>query len=233
MRLRKPETIPLLFIITATLLLTSLGIWQVQRLQWKNEQAAQVKLAQEKPALGYLPQEIDMLQNPGDLDYRNVVLTGRFVYNRTLHRIGHIQDEGMGFFLLTPLVLEDDGRIVLVNRGFSPKDKESRPKGVQTVRGIIRPLREKRLFSPENKPQNNLWFYEDIPAMGKATQLPLLPVMVEATGKREFEVYPVPHDGTIVLRNDHLNYAITWFSLAIIGLVMFIIYHRIPNPKND
>lgn len=223
MRLRKPETIPLLFIIAATILLTSLGIWQVQRLQWKQEQIAHIETAQAEPALGSLPHDTD------GLEYRNVMLTGKFLHDKSLHMVGHIQDEGAGFFIVTPFVLEDDGRIILINRGFSPKDMESKPQGTVTVKGVIRPLRTKRFFSPENKP--DLWFYEDIPAMEQATGLKLLPLMVEAVGKREKDVYPVPHDGKITLRNDHLNYAITWFSLALIGIVMFIAYHRIP--KND
>lgn len=228
MRFRKPELFPLVFMIGAVLLLTSLGVWQVERLQWKKTLIAQVEQVQHAPALGTLPQALD------GLDYHNVALTGTFLYDKAMHMIGvpHSQlpqDNGPGFLVLTPFRLEDDGRIILVNRGFAPLNKEARPEGVQTVTGILRPTRGKRLFSPSNQPQKNVWFYEDVPAMAQYTGLQLTPLMVEATGKAQKGVWPIPSDGSISLRNDHLGYVITWFSLAIIALVMFGIYYRIPE----
>jgi surfeit locus 1 family protein len=225
MRLRKPETIPVLFIIFTFSLLMGLGIWQVERLQWKNAQVASIKAAQELPVLGTLPQDIT------GLDYRHVALTGSFMHDKSFHLVGRPQGAGQGFFIVTPFVLDDDGRIILVNRGFAENNKESRPEGPQTVTGIIRPLRLKRMFMPENVPAKNVWFYEDMDAMSQASGLTLIPIMVEAVGKAEKNVYPTPSNGKIVLRNDHLNYAITWFSLALIALVMFVFYHRIPDEK--
>lgn len=220
MKFRKPQLIPLLFIICATLLLGSLGAWQLQRLSWKLEQLEKVNAAQSQPILGDLPHELN------GLDYHRVALTGRFHYDKTLHLIGRQMGEDMGFFMLTPFTLDDDGRTILVNRGFSPVGRESRPEGVQTVEGIIRPLRQKRLFAPTNHPEKNIWFYEDIPAMSQATDLVLLPLAVEVTGEQKAGEYPIPGDGKIILRNDHLMYAITWFALALVGLVMFAFYHR-------
>lgn len=227
MRFRKPELIPLLFIIVAVTVLGGLGIWQVERLQWKNAQLAAIEQAQALPALGTLPDDI------GGLDYHNVVLTGTFSNDKTLHMVGSVRGEGSGFLIITPFTLEDDGRVILVNRGFSPPGQEAKPKGLQNVKGIIRPLRTKRLFSPDNHPEKNVWFYEDIPAMSHATGLTLTPLMVEAVGTHEKGIYPIPSDGKINIRNDHRNYAITWFALALIGLVMFGFYHRVPANKDN
>ena len=217
---RKPELIPLLFIICAVTLLASLGVWQLQRLNWKNTQIAKIAQSQTMPILGSLPQELD------GLEYRRVMLTGTYLNDKSLHMVGRPQGEGQGFYIVTPFQLEDDGRIIIVNRGFSPPGKESKPKGLQTLTGIIRPARLKRTFSPENQPAKNVWFYEDMGAMSEATGVTLTPLIVEAVGEKAKDVYPVPHDGNISLRNDHFNYAITWFSLAIIGLVMFGFYQR-------
>jgi len=220
MTFRKPELIPLLFIICAVALLAGLGVWQVERLQWKNGQLAKITNAQKEAALGTLPQTLE------GLEYRNVALTGTFLNDKSFHLIGHIQDEGAGFFIVTPFMLDDDGRIILVNRGFSPAGKEGAPEGIQTVKGIIRPARQKRYFSPDNNPQKNVWFYEDFAAMSHTANINLTPLIVEATGQRERGAYPIPSDGQVSLRNDHLQYAITWFSLAIIGVVMFGFYYR-------
>ncbi|MDE3015527.1 MAG: hypothetical protein KGI29_01185 [Pseudomonadota bacterium] len=225
MRFRKPELIPLLFIIAAVALFSAIGAWQVKRLAWKTHLLAHISRQQALPALGTLP------QNLSGLDYRNVKLTGIFLYNHTLRRAGGMQYEDPGFFLLTPFRLEDDGRIILVDRGFAPDGKAATPPGAQTVAGVIRPLAERRIFSPDNAPGKNIWFYEDIPAMSKATGLALEPLMVEAVGERERGVYPIPSDGAIFIRDDHLQYAITWFALALIALVMFGLYYRMPQKR--
>ena len=220
MHFRKPETIPLLFIIAAVAVLMSLGFWQVERLQWKNVVLAETEQAQAQPALGTLPQDVS------HVDFRNVALPGTFIYDKTLHMIAAPHGSVTGFFMVTPFRLEDDGRIILVNRGFSPEGKESRPEGVQTVTGVIRPPREKRYFSPQNRADKNVWLYEDISAMSQAIGLSLTPVVVEAVGAMEPGVYPIPSDGKIRLRNDHLQYAITWFSIAVIAVVMFSGFYR-------
>jgi surfeit locus 1 family protein len=224
-RFRKPQLVPLLFIIGAVALLTSLGVWQLERLQWKNGIIAHIQAAQAAPALGTLPQDVT------GLDYRNVALTGSFINDKTMHVVGSMQGSENGFSIVTPFRLEDDGRIVLVNRGFSPVGKESKPEGEQTVRGIIRPLYHKRMFSPENRPDKNIWFYEDIPAMAQFTGLALSPVVIQVVGQRQAGVYPIPGDGSLLIRNDHLSYAITWLSLAVIAIVMFGFYHRKPEEK--
>lgn len=227
MRFRKPELIPLLFIICATLLLVSLGTWQVERLAWKNALVADIEKAQSLPPLTELPQA------PGT-DYRNVMLRGRFLHDKSMHTIGAAPGtqgiSGNGFHVLTPFILADN-RIILVDRGWSPLDKESRPEGTQTISGILRPPHPKHLFAPENRPDKNIWFSDNFAAMGHFTNLTLAPFIVQIVGKQERNIYPVPSDGHIVLRNDHLQYAITWFSVALIGLVMFGFYHRIPEEK--
>jgi len=220
MRFRKPELIPLLFILVAEILLIGLGAWQVERLEWKNGLIAAISTAQAEPVLDRLPESLE------GLEYRKVTLTGKFLHDKTLHKVGSRQGERPGFFLLTPFALKD-GRIILVNRGFAPKDMAKEPKGAQQVYGVLRPMRGKRaFFIPDNQPQKNLWLYEDISAMSQQTKLTLLPLVVEATGAYEKNVYPIPSDGKIALRNDHLGYAITWFSLALVGIILFGIYYR-------
>jgi surfeit locus 1 family protein len=220
MRFRKPELIPLLFIIAAEILLIGLGAWQIERLEWKNGLIAAIEKAQAEPVLTKLP------ANLAGLDYRKVELSGKFLSDKTLHRVGSRQGERPGFFLLTPLVLKD-GRAILVSRGFSPADVMNEAKGAQTVKGVLRPVRVKRaFFIPDNRPDKNVWLFEDIAQMSAATTLNLLPMIIEATGKYEKNVYPIPNDEHIALRNDHLGYAFTWFSLAIVGIVLFGIYYR-------
>ncbi len=217
---RKPQFIPLLFIITATATTIFLGAWQLERLRWKNDLVKNVEHAQNLPVLDKIPENLE------NLDYRKVKLEGIFKHKKSLHLIGRQHGNFPGYFILTPFELQDDGRIILINRGFSPVDKESKPEGLQTIEGVIRPAREKRFFAPENIPDKNIWFYENINAISATTGLTLTSVIVEEIGKNEAETFPIKGDGKINLRNDHLGYAITWFSTAIIGLVMFGFYYR-------
>jgi surfeit locus 1 family protein len=232
MRFRRIQFIPALFILSSTVLLIGLGIWQLQRMEWKNAIVARTAEAQALPALGDLPDLPDQ-QAIDAMAFRNVTLTGKFLHDKSLHLVGRSKNAGSenGFFIVTPFVLDDDGRTILVNRGFSPVGKEAKPEGAQVISGVIRPSRVKRYFSPENHPEKNVWFYEDIPAMSLALGIQLTPVIVEVVGPYQKGVYPIAHTGKVQMRNDHLQYAITWFSLAIIGIIMFIIYHREPNTK--
>lgn len=274
MRFRKPDPIPLLFIVASTILLFGLGFWQLQRLSWKEGQIQQMAAAQEQPVLESLPQDIK------GLDYRRVKLPGTFLHHHEFHLVGNKQNQGPGFFLVTPFRLED-GRILLVNRGYAlqpartpepeendnadeasdteetsdteevdneeagegeeqdggeaAQEEESPQQEVReeaaTVEGIIRPNRQRRMFMPANRVEGNVWFYEDIPAMSQIVGEKVQPLLIEAVGAPEPGVYPIPSDGRIVLRNDHWHYAITWFLLGVIGLVMFAFYHRVPEDK--
>ena len=226
MKFRKPQVFPILFIIGATLLLGGLGAWQVERLQWKNGILAQIEEAQKAEPLKTLPKTTE------EAMYHRVKLTGRFVGDAHFYLIAQPRASQPGFSVLAPLKLEKDGRVVLVNRGWAPKGKESLPKGVQKIEGVVRPLREKRYFAPENQIDKNLWFYEDTAAMGQAAKVELLPYVVEQVGPAPKDSFPIPGDGKIAMRNDHLSYAITWFSLAFAGIIMFVLYHR-EKPYED
>lgn len=212
-RYRKPERIPLLFIIAATALLVTLGVWQLERLAWKKALIAQVESAEAQPALGTLPESDAEI---AALDYRNAVLTGRFIAEKRLRFIGR---ESRGYVWYVPFKLEDSDRVVLASLDWLPADMEPQlAAGVQQLKGTLRAPRAKRLFSPGNHPEKNLWFTEDMAELAQATGQRLAPIVLDTTGKP-------------VLRNDHLGYAVTWFLLALIGIFMFILYHRRPEVR--
>ncbi len=225
--LRRLETVPTLFFLFSFCLLMGLGIWQLERKSWKEDLLTRARDAQIADALEVLPEADDL---PG-YEYRRVKLTGYFIPEATLYVGGRFLDGQSGYYVMTPLKL-DDGRYVLVNRGFIPLELHNTFESFKnndtlfTVEGLIRLGRHKRLFSPENHPEKNIWFWDDFPAMEKATGLKLLPAIVEATRTSMVEQYPIPSKGKITMRNDHLGYAITWFALAIVSIVMFIAYHR-------
>jgi len=228
MTFTKPHPFAWLFIIASTLLTTTLGIWQVQRLAWKNDLIAQVQRVQDAPALTALPTAENLMNER----YRKITLTGDFLMDFSVFRPMAMEGGKNGFQVFSPLRIDGEPRLVLVNRGFINGRMETvkavlekqQSKEVR-IEGVLRDPRVRRYFMPENQYDKRIWMYEDLVTLEKETGKPVLPLVIEeTTACKDCEM--IRSDGRVRLRNDHLGYAITWFSLTIIGLVMFAIYHR-------
>ncbi len=223
MKFRKPELIPTLFIIAAFLTFVTLGTWQMQRLRWKETIIEETSAKLQMPAVtSFADFKAD---NLSEIIYRRGVFSGKFLYDKVIHLIGRQQGANIGYYMITPLQLKN-GDIILVNRGFSPPGKESRPAGIVKIEGLLRLPREKRFFAPENNQEKNIWSYEDIEKISAMLGKKLPAVVVEEIGKANPEFFPIPGDGKIIHRNDHLGYAITWYLLALVTIIMFAVYYR-------
>ena len=210
----------------------ALGTWQVQRLQWKEGIIADLAAANEKAPLTSLPADKDAL---AALQFRKVTLSGTWL-PAEFHLAPRYWRDQFGYTIVTAFKLPD-GRIILVNRGWVPaakKEPATRPetavKGRATINGLIRTDSDRSYFSPPDQPEKNLWFGRDIAQMADYAKLAnVAPVMVDLVGTQDGNHLPVPSDGTIRLRHDHLSYIITWYGIAAGILVIFIIYHRKKN----
>ena len=141
-------------------------------------------------------------------------------------------DGVLGHHLLTPLV-RADGAAVLVDRGWVPADKahpaarrQGQLAGTVEVSGIAR-YRADDLpgwFTPDNQPAEHLWFSYDLPAMAAALGLELLPVVIEADAAPNPGGLPVGGQTRTELPNNHLQYAITWYGLAIALLAIYVAF---------
>lgn len=202
-----------------------LGLWQLDRRQWKLDLIARVT--------GRVDQAPVAVPGPAEWpgvtaatqEYRHVKLTGRFLNDReTL--VQAVTDVGGGFWVLTPL-RTDQGFIVLVNRGFVPADRKDialRQAGSiddhATVTGLLRISEPGGGFLRHNDPAQGRWYSRDVAAIAAAQGLTdVAPFFVDADA--------APHDGgwprggmtVIHFRNNHLGYALTWFGLAAMLLV--------------
>ena len=199
--------------------LLSLGVWQVQRLAWKEGVIADIE-ARIDGAPVALPAEPD----PARDAYLPVTATGRFG-SESLRVLVSQKHVGAGYRLITPF--ETGGRRVLVDRGFIPTAQETvaAPEGEQTVTGNLQWPQETDGFTPAPDPAENLWFARDVAAMAGALGTEPVLLVARAMSPPEARVTPLPVD-TSRIPNDHLQYAITWFSLAAIWLAMSLLFLR-------
>jgi surfeit locus 1 family protein len=168
------ETRALIKLTIATLIslavLIGLGVWQLQRLEWKEGVIARIEARTERKPVP-LSRALELSNEFGDLSYLPVRAEGRFHHAREQYYYAISLDGDPGWHVITPLETVN-GHVVLVDRGFVPdrlRDPETRPEGqveeVVTVTGLIRTPEEPGVFIPKNDPKTNQWFSRDLAAM--------------------------------------------------------------------
>jgi surfeit locus 1 family protein len=228
----RPTFWPTVMFVPAFIVLIGLGLWQIERLHWKEGLIAARDAALTAPTV---PVPRDLEAGRG-LEFHKVAARGAFLNEHELFLGASApKGDGTGFHVVTPLRL-DDGAILFVDRGWIPGDrKDPRTRaagalqGTVAIEGLLRlpPAGKPNWFVPDNRCDINYWFYIDIPAMASCAGLgQALPLYVDAG--------PAPNPGGLPqggvtrldLANDHLQYAITWFALALGLAVIYVLYHR-------
>jgi surfeit locus 1 family protein len=231
----RPTFWPTMFTLPALVVLLGLGTWQLERLQWKEGLIAERTARTTAAPIG-LPEPGAQLSPAAlaDLDYRRAQATGQFLHDREMYLAARTMQGAVGYQVVTPLE-RADGSFLLVNRGWVPddrKDPATRPdgqvSGTVAVEGAIRIPGRQHWLQPDNEPAKNLWFWSDLAAMaGHATIPPdrLVPVFLEAGAAPHPGGLPIGGQTRVNLPNDHLQYAITWFALAVGLAVIYVVYH--------
>jgi surfeit locus 1 family protein len=176
---------------------------------------------------------------PHDLEFRHVSAEGVFLNDKEIF-LGATSGGGeSGYQILTPL-RQADGNIVFVDRGFIPselKDRAKRsaaePAGNVRIQGLLRlpPDGRPNWFLPDNRPDLNYWFWVDLPAMAAADKFGrVAPFYIDADAAPNAGGWPRGGVTRLDLPNNHLQYAITWFSLAVAMIVIYVLFHR-RNPE--
>ena len=156
------------------------------------------------------------------LDFRRVTVTGHYLHDDAF-AFGFSADDGRsGSQLVTPFQL-DDGRVVLVDRGWMPSDLLPphvpgglQPRGTITLEGVARWRGSWRRIwlTPANAPELRRWYGWDFDEMAAATGLTLEPLVIVLERSEGDAGLPHARPVEVDFPNDHLSYAITWYSLA-------------------
>lgn len=229
----RSRLIPTLISVPGVIMLLGLGTWQVSR---HFERTAENDLRASQLALPAV--EVDrVLADPDGFRFRRVHASGTFAHEREIYMYARSKRGNEGYYILTPL-LRQGAAPVMINRGWVPnqrKEPSTRPQGQVagpvTVEGILRTEQRKGLMTPDNDTAGNRWFWFDLPAMATATKLPnLLPVYVEAGAAPNPGGFPIGDQTQEQLPLPHLQYAITWYSLAVALAVIFALWLRRQKP---
>jgi surfeit locus 1 family protein len=205
-----------------------LGIWQLERLAWKTDLIDRIEHGLAAPPAP-LPARLD---DPV-FDYRHVTVTGRFDDVHAFRLLARVNDGAAGIQVVTPLLRDDGGPVVMVNRGWVPLGADGKPAayapppaGTVTVEGVARRPLPQGWMQPDNSPATNEWFWADLPAMAAAAGLgAAAPVVVEQAAGPDRARYPLGGQTNIDLPNNHLEYAITWFGFAVILVAIYLLHH--------
>ncbi len=205
--------------------LLALGTWQINRLHWKEDLIATIneRVASEPRPLS----DVQMrLRSSGDVDYWPVEVEGEFHHEGERHFFATHRGQS-GYYVYTPMELVD-GRFILVNRGFVPfeqKDQATRVQGQvegrQTVVGLARnKLVEKpSVIVPDNDPAKNVFYWKDLDVMAQTSGVgaasDYVEFFVDANEAPNPGGLPVGGVTIIDMPNNHLQYAITWYGLAV------------------
>ena len=216
--------------LVAFVILLALGTWQLYRLQWKEGLIATANARMAAP-----PAQLPARAGWQGWDFRHVTLRGAYRNGHSVaFGLSTSSDGEVGAHLLTPLVL-DDGRAVLVDRGWLPErdlppavPRSLEPEGPRTLDGILRWRGDSgpRLFTPADDLSKPRIYSFDWPELRHLTGLPLLPIVVRLERSDGPGGLPAPDATVVDYRNAHLGYAITWYGLAASLVVIYVAFSR-------
>lgn len=229
--------LPGLLTLMSLAVLISLGKWQLDRRDWKLALMQRIEARAHAEPIP-LAEAVDRWRQSRDLEYYRLRLAGHFLHDHERHLYTIVEGKA-GWKVLTPFAT-DDGPVLFIDRGFVPepfRDPANRPGGQVSGRvellALARAPGQAAAFTPDNQPTANRWFWRDIEGM-KAGLSPeiaakMLPFMAEAEKLDVPGGWPRSGVTRLKLSNRHLEYAVTWFGLAmtLIGVFSVFAVHRL------
>ncbi|MEL7542893.1 MAG: SURF1 family protein [Pseudomonadota bacterium] len=231
------------FAVGAFAVLIGLGTWQMQRLAWKNELTAKITARVDAAPLS-VDQVSRKQSDGGDVEYLPVVARGLLEHDRAV-RVYALDRGRAGWHVYTPLKIDTDRR-VFINRGFVPDPLDgtdlplAEPSGEQTVTGLVRTApATTSVFTPENDPEARRFYWRALSVMVASvvdkSEVTFAPFFIDQRASEGWvradgssARWPVPGTTRIKLSNRHLEYAITWYglALALAGVYAFFMVSR-------
>ncbi|ABV75406.1 surfeit locus protein 1 [Rickettsia akari str. Hartford] len=178
---------------------------------------------------------INLAEIQDNLPYHKVKITGQFLPNKDIYLYGRrsMSSEKDGYYLVTPFKTIED-KVILVARGwFSNRNKNIITQATNDqpheIIGVTMPSEKTRIYLPANDIKNKVWLTLDLKEASQTLELNLenFYIITEGQDISNLDILlPLSINDLAAIRNDHLEYALTWFGLAISLIVIYMIYQR-------
>ena len=246
----RPRTglvLPTILTLMVLAVLLGLGTWQLKRKAWKDGLIAQIEARTAAPPIPF-EEALARVRKGEDLEYARVKIVGNWLSAQELH-LWVASKSGPGWHVYAPLSVataQSGIRTVIVNRGFVPdarRDPATRPEprtaagedAIELV-GLLRKPEVKVAFTPDNDVTRNIWYWRDVTGMASALGLDertVAPFVLDAEkGAPGSPLGPQAGVTRLELPNSHLQYAVTWYGLAVtlIGVYAAFVWGSFKRP---
>jgi len=197
----------------------SLGTWQIIRLNWKLDLITQINNS--------LANEPASLTQAEKKNYLKIKTSGKIDFNKQIYLYNLNQEGKPGFEVLNPILINEEN--YLINRGWIPFEKKDTSEinkiNQEEITGILKIQNKANYFKPANDIEGNYWFTLNRDDIFEYTGKSFSQYIIYLSG--DYKI-PLPIKISADISNNHKKYAITWFSLAI-SLLLIYLYFRKKN----
>ena len=206
-----------IFFIIFIFVVLSLGTWQVFRLDLKNNLIFNLENNLKKNFVSF---NIDI-----DQEYTKVLLKKKDLKSKIF--LYHLNKGEIGFKVIVPYEV-NSSLIVLVDKGWVRKDKINLIKNTllndDVIVGYTKKITKKNLFTPNNNIKEDFLYSIDVDSLKKSLNKNIYPLLIIQTSKINKDI--IPNEYEVRIPNNHLQYAITWYGLAIVTIIFFLYYRK-------
>ena len=205
------------FIIFFIFVFIGLGTWQIIRLNWKNNLILEIENSLKNPP-------VELAQSKKE-NFLKIKTSGSIDFDKQIYLYNLNESGTPGFEVINPITIGDEN--FLINRGWIPFEK----KGTQEINvfdqeniiGTLKLQGRKNIFKPDNDLDENYWFSLNREDILKFTGKNFSKYIIYLDGNNQF---PRPKKITANISNNHQKYAITWFSLALSILLLYLYFRK-------
>ncbi|MDQ8699349.1 SURF1 family protein [Hyphomicrobium sp. LHD-15] len=215
-------------------ILIGLGVWQLERKAWKESLLTAIAERTKQEPVDLLGTYSATHESDLGFEYVRAKVRGRFLNDKERYFYAPDQKLGPGYHVYTPLEIAGTTAVVFVNRGFVTEDlkdpakrREGQLDGEVEVVGLLRGPGIKATFTPDNDPKANLWFWRDYAGLFASafsgTDRTAIAAFLDAEAPAPGG-WPKGGATLVELPNRHLEYALTWFGLAVTLVAIFGVF---------
>ena len=205
------------FIIFFIFVFTGLGTWQIIRLNWKNNLILEIENSLKNPP-------VELAQSNKE-NFLKIKTSGSIDFDKQIYLYNLNESGTPGFEVINPITIGNEN--FLINRGWIPFEK----KGTQEINvfdqknitGTLKLQGRKNIFKPDNDLDKNYWFSLNREDILKFTGKNFSKYIIYLDGNYQL---PRPKKITANISNNHQKYAITWFSLALSILLLYLYFRK-------